>query len=74
MEMDLKMHFEITNSQRFHQDCCCCSNISVCEPNFQRFLTVVLESSIVIVEGVTLALIDKGEEEKILPEAMLSSL
>lgn len=41
----------------------------VCEP---KFLTTVLESSIVIVEGVTLVLIDK--EEKNLPEAMLSSL
>lgn len=66
------MHLEITNSQRFHQDCCYGSDL-VFVSQSSPVLTAVLESSIVIVEGVTLALIDKGEK-KILPEGMLSSL
>lgn len=68
--MELEMHFEITNSRPFHQVCRCCTDL-MCVSQSSWVLTV-LESSIVIVEGVTLVLIDK--EEKNLPEAMLSSL
>lgn len=53
--MELKMHFEFVSSRlRPH----------VCEPKCQSFLNTVLESSIVIVEGVTLVLIDKEEEKR----------
>ena len=69
MQLEFEMHLEIANSQRIHQDCC--SDLLFVSQSSQS-LTAVLESSIVIVEGVTSALIDKGE--KILPEGTLSSL
>lgn len=57
--MELKMHLEITNSQRFHQYCCLSSDL-VSAGQSSPILTAVLESGVVIVEGVTSLLIDKG--------------
>lgn len=70
--MELKMHLEITNSQRFHHFCCLSSEL-VSAGQSSRVLTAVLESGVVIVEGVTSLLIDKGGK-KPFPEALLSSL
>lgn len=53
------MHLEITNSQRFHQFCCLSSDL-VSAGQSSRIVTAVLESGVVIVEGVTSLLIDKG--------------
>lgn len=66
MELELKMHLEITNSQRFHQFCCCCSNL-VSASQSSPVGAEVLESSIVITEGVTLVLIVKEERKKTFP-------
>lgn len=71
--MGLKMHLEITNSQRFHQFCCLSFDL-VSAGQSSRILTAVLESAVVVVEGVTSLLIDKGGKKNPFPEALLSSL
>lgn len=57
MEMDLEMHFEIKKQPEVP------SGLLLL---VLRVLTAALESSIVIVEGVTLALIDKGGKKSFL--------
>lgn len=54
------MHFKIINSRQIHKDRLLLPGSRVCEP---KFLTVILKSTIVIVVGVTLVLIDKGEKK-----------
>lgn len=62
--MELKIHLEITNSQRFHHFCCLSSDL-VSAGQSSRVLTAVLESAVVIVEGVTSLLIDKGGKKNL---------
>lgn len=61
----------IRNSQQIHKVSSCCLSLAYRKATV---MTVGLESSIVIVVGVTLALIDKGRKKNLLPEGTLSSL
>lgn len=65
LETELKVHFRDYKQPAVPSALLSLFRSRACEPEVPEFLTAALQSSVVVVEGVTLWLIDKrGEREK----------